>query len=341
VKYRTVFTHVIFFSGLILITVLATSCNERNINASATDSVTVYPYADLFKEDWHAPSLSNLTHHPDSSLIAYGKELIVNTGKYFGPHGKISTKANGMNCQNCHLMAGTLLYANSFSAVNANYPKFRPRSGTVEHLEKRINDCLERSLNGNKIDSMSNEMRAMVTYINWVGKDVQKNVIPDGAAVEDLPLLSREADSANGRIAYEQHCTSCHKSNGEGELNADGSYLYPPLWGPFSYNTAAGLYRLSRFAGFIKNNMPYLTSTHAKPLLTNEEAWDIAAYVNSLPRPVKFFHDDWPDISKKPFDHPFGPFADSFSERQHKLGPFTEIKKAIKISAQKQSTSSR
>lgn len=31
-------------------------------------------------------------------------------------------------------------------------------------------------------------------------------------------------------------------------------------------------------------------------------------------------------ISKKPIDHPFGPYADSFSEQQHKLGPFGPIK---------------
>jgi thiosulfate dehydrogenase len=35
---------------------------------------------------------------------------------------------------------------------------------------------------------------------------------------------------------------------------------------------------------------------------------------------------DWPDISKKPFDHPFGPYADNFPEKQHKFGPYAEIK---------------
>jgi thiosulfate dehydrogenase len=34
---------------------------------------------------------------------------------------------------------------------------------------------------------------------------------------------------------------------------------------------------------------------------------------------------DWPDVSKKPFDHPFGPFSDPFSEAQHKFGPFGPI----------------
>jgi thiosulfate dehydrogenase len=97
------------------------------------------------------------------------------------------------------------------------------------------------------------------------------------------------------------------------------------LWGKDSYNDGAGLYRLSNFAKYIKYNMPFgITHTHAT--LTDEEAWDIAAYVNSMPRPHFNVPNDWPDISKKPIDHPFGPYADSFSEDQHKYGPYKPIK---------------
>jgi thiosulfate dehydrogenase len=83
-----------------------------------------------------------------------------------------------------------------------------------------------------------------------------------------------------------------------------------------SYNTAAGIFR----------NMPF-GATYENPVLTDEEAWDVAAYINSLPRPVRMFPEDWPDIRTKPFDHPFGPYADPFSERQHKYGPFSAIVK--------------
>jgi thiosulfate dehydrogenase len=186
-------------------------------------------------------------------------------------------------------------------------------------------------MNGNKLDSLSREMRAMIAYINWVGKDVKKGHIPKGASVVDLPYLSREANPDNGKIAYEKHCVTCHSSDGQGKLNPDGNtFLYPPVWGPRSYNTAAGLFRLSRFAGYIKSNMPNLTSSHTKPVLSDEEAWDIAAYVNSMPRPDKRFAEDWPDISKKPIDHPYGPFADPYPEWQHKYGPFQPIADAQK-----------
>jgi thiosulfate dehydrogenase len=66
-------------------------------------------------------------------------------------------------------------------------------------------------------------------------------------------------------------------------------------------------------------------ATHDNPQLTDEEAWDIAAYVNSQTRPHINVPKDWPDNSKKPIDHPFGPYADQFSEKQHKLGPFKPI----------------
>jgi thiosulfate dehydrogenase len=48
-----------------------------------------------------------------------------------------------------------------------------------------------------------------------------------------------------------------------------------------------------------------------------------------MPRPEKKFEKDWPDISKKPVDFPKGPYADHFSETQHKYGPYKEILAAL------------
>ena len=138
----------------------------------------------------------------------------------------------------------------------------------------------------------------------------------------ELPLLPRAADSAMGRTVYIANCERCHGKNGEGEKPAGNvTYTYPPLWGPASYNTGAGMYRISRLAGYVKNNMPNTVSYHT-PQLTNEEAWDVAAFINSQPRPWKDTSKDWPDIRKKPKDHPFGPYADNKTERQHKYGPY-------------------
>ncbi len=276
---------------------------------------------------WHAPSyyLDPITNKTSRELILYGEELIAHTSKYLGPNGTVKQISNGMNCQNCHLDAGKRNGGNNFAAVAATYPKFRARSGDMESIYKRVSDCFERSLNGSAPDSNSLEFRAIEAYIKWVGKDVIKNERPKGSGIQIPQILNRQADPLHGKKIYATNCKRCHGNNGEGQLNTgNNGYTYPPLWGNRSYNTGAGLYRLSNFAGFVQANMPFNEVTHNNRL-TDEEAWDIAAYVNSQPRPVFRGHHDWPDISKKPFDYPFGPYADSFSEQQHKYGLFLPI----------------
>lgn len=277
-------------------------------------------------------------HIPEhDSLARYGYQLIANTSYFLGPKGTVARITNGMNCQNCHLNAGTVPWGNNYSAVASLYPQFRARSGGLETIVKRISDCMERSLNADKpVDSTSKEMKAIIAYMNWVGEGVPKKVKPKGSGIMEIPFLDRAADPKNGQLVYVSKCQRCHNPDGQGQKKPDETgYVYPPLWGEHSYNTAAGLFRLSRFAGYVKNNMPFGEVDYHNPLLSNEEAWDVAAFVNSQPRPSKFFKEDWPDISKKPIDHPFGPFADGFSEEQHKYGPFKPILEARKKQSNK------
>ena len=277
---------------------------------------------------WYAPDINSLPANEEGSLIRYGRDLIANTAKYLGPKGIVASVSNGMNCQNCHIDAGAKSYANALSAVASIYPVYRPRSGIVESIEFRVNDCMKRSLNGQTIDSLGREMKAMVAYMKWIGKDVPKGVKPPGSGTVELPFLDRAANVEKGRIVYDTKCLVCHGKSGQGQFTPDSNgFIYPPLWGPRSYNTGAGLYRLTRFAGYVKYSMPFGAS-HENPLLSDEEAWDVAAFVNSQPRPQKYFKEDWPDISKKAIDHPYGPYKDSFSTEQHKYGPFGPIKKA-------------
>lgn len=285
-----------------------------------------YTGADPSKKsfEWTAPNSFNIPPTTEGTLIRYGKELISNTSYYLGPKGKVAKISNGMNCQNCHLNAGTKYLGNNYSAVYSTYPRFRARSGQIETIYQRVNDCLERSLNGNPLDTNSREMKAIEAYIKWLGTNVPKKITPTGAGITNLPFLNRAASPEIGEAVYMQKCQRCHGIKGEGVLNIDSlTYQYPPLWGKYSYNNGAGLFRLSRFAGYVYNNMPFDIGTNklAEPL-TQQEAWDVAAYVNSQPRPKKVFKHDWPDITKKPVDHPFGPYADSFSEIEHKFGPF-------------------
>lgn len=195
---------------------------------------------------------------PGDSLASYGYELVANTAYYLGPKGKVAAITNGMNCQNCHLAAGTLPYGNNYSAVVSTYPKFRARSGGLETIPKRVNDCMERSLNGKALDTNSREMQAFVAYMHWLGDEIPKGKTPRGAGIPDLPELDRPADPTRGAVVYKQQCAVCHGDNGLGQPNPEGfGYTYPPLWGPNSYNDGAGLFRISRLAGYAKYNMPF------------------------------------------------------------------------------------
>jgi thiosulfate dehydrogenase len=287
---------------------------------------------------WTAPDSTTIELEPNADEILFGRNLISRTSEFLGPKGKVMHISNGMNCQNCHLNAGTRPFGNNYSAVASTYPKFRARSGAMETIEKRVNDCIERSLNGRALENDSREMRAIVTYIKWVGKNVPKDTVPKGSGLPQLTYLEHPADPQKGKPLYDSKCVVCHGKNGEGKLNANGTaWTYPPLWGDNSYNIGAGLFRISRFAGYIKANMP-LGATFNEPQLTDEEAWHLAAYVNSMARPEKILSKDWPDISLKPFDHPFGPYADGFDEKQHKYGPFKPIldkRKQLSIAAKK------
>lgn len=279
------------------------------------------------KPKWIIPDTAELANTEEGALIKYGRNLVVNTSFYFGPKGIIAYKSNGLNCQNCHLDAGTKLFGNNFSLVAVSYPKYKDRSASIETIVKKVEDCFERSLNGRAIDSNSREMKAFVAYIKWVGKNVQKGTQPEGSGIEELSFLNRAADTAKGRMVYVSKCQVCHGKNGEGILNAVGTaYTYPALWGKHSYNIGASIYRISKFAGYVKNNMPFGAS-HNKEQLTNEEAWDVAAFVNTQPHPFKDISKDWPKMNTKPYDYPYGPYADNmFTKEQRKYGPFAPIK---------------
>ncbi|MFV7234754.1 c-type cytochrome [Flavobacterium sp. ZB4R12] len=286
---------------------------------------------------WKPADISLITDATLKEKVEYGKELIAHTAKYLGPNGSVKKITNGMNCNNCHLDAGTKAWGNNYGSVYSMYPKMRARSGQVENLYKRVNDCMERSLNGQPLKEDEKEMKAMIAYIEYIGSNVPKGKEGYASGIYDLEYLDCVADPAKGKALYDAKCASCHQVNGQGILAEDKKeYTYPPLWGANSYNNGAGLFRISRFAGYIKYNMP-LGATYENPQLSDEEAWDIAAYVENQPRPSKDLSQDWPDISKKPVDHPFGPFSDTFTEAQHKFGPYKPIKDEKKKNEKKQS----
>ena len=166
---------------------------------------------------WTAPDSNTIPRNDSGDLIRYGKKLIGSTSKYFGPKGRIGHNSNGMNCQNCHLKAGTRVWAGNFGSVASLFPRFSDRRGNTETINQRITDCFERSMNGKAPDSNSREMKAMNAYIRWVGKDVKKGKKPPGTGLELLTYIDSPADPEKGRLVYIQKCQLCHGANGEGK----------------------------------------------------------------------------------------------------------------------------
>lgn len=81
------------------------------------------------------------------------------------------------------------------------------------------------------------------------------------------------------------------------------------------------MYRLIKAASYIKENMP-----QGAPDLSLEDAYDVAAYMNSQARPIKANRNkDFPDRKVKPLDMDVGPYDDSFSTTQHRYGPYTNM----------------
>jgi thiosulfate dehydrogenase len=311
---------------LILLVLVGGEILLRRINASSEkNSKTALSIAAPGDSLWQGPDSAAIPAGTNGNLIRYGRDLIVRTGYYFGPAGIISHTSNGMNCQNCHVYAGRQPWGNNFGGVRSSYPKFKERRGAVENIAQRVSDCFERSLNGIAPDTSSREVRAMIAYMEWLGAGVANGKKPAGSGIQAIPYLTRAADPVKGKQLYALKCQVCHGPEGAGMKSGDGSvYIYPPLWGDHSYNTGASLYRLSRLAGFMFNNMPSGTD-YRKPQLSAEEAWDLSAFIDSQPRPVRTFGADWPDIKLKPVDHPYGPFPDTFGAGQHKFGPWGPI----------------
>lgn len=296
-------------------------------SSGGSSSAAADPYGNL----WKAPTVESIPQDEQGDLIRYGRDLIANTSKYFGPKGSLDKGAtNGLNCQNCHLQAGTAPFGNNYGAVAATYPQVRPRSEKPEDIPFRVNDCFQRSLNGKALALSSKEMKAIVAYMEWLGKDTPKGKAPKGSGLFPLAYLNRAADPAKGQSIYDAKCVRCHGADGQGKMFPDGiSYEYPPVWGDKTYNVGAGLYRLEKMARFLKANMPFGV-TYSKPELSDEEAWDVAAFINSQAHPMKKFPQDWPNPLTKAIDLPFGPYADGFSEEQHKYGPYPPIIEKIK-----------
>ena len=221
--------------------------------------------------------------------IRLGYQLIVHTQEFAAPY-----VGNALTCANCHLDGGLDPNSASFVGLSRVYPEYRARTGRVVTLADRINECFERGLNGKAIPQDSHKLQAIVAYIDWLSKDV-----PQGsqAAWRGIPRIqsTRPGDVGNGTKVFTARCAFCHGADGQGTMAA------PPLWGARSYNLGAEMARTPVAASFIKSNMPRARGW----ALSDQDAYDVAAYINSQPRPdVPSKANDWPN-GARPADAPY------------------------------------
>lgn len=262
--------------------------------------------------------------------VRYGRELMINTAYNIGPEG-INGKytANKMNCSNCHQDAGTKAFSFNLLTSHENYPQYRAREGKVLTLAERVNNCIERPLSGKPLPLDSKEMVAFLSYMKWINDFTPKNKPFTGSKNLDISFPERAASSEKGGQLYTLHCQQCHGTNGEGQMKADNiSYTYPPLWGEKAYQPGSSMHRIIKLAQWLKANMPYGKATWDKPFLTDEEALDVSAFVNDdriHKRPFTESKSDYPFSEEKAIDYAIGPFSDTFSVTQHKLGPYQPI----------------
>ena len=202
-------------------------------------------------------------------IIRLGQRMFELTPRYAG-----SYVGNQMNCADCHLQAGRAPYSAPMVGLARIFPTYNQRAGRVITLAERIQQCFVRSENGRPLSSTSQEMTALLAYIDWLSKGQPTARPHAGRGLVKLPHL--RGDPARGAAIYARQCAACHGADGAGVPP-----ILPPLWGADSFNSGAGMSTVQKLAAFVQYNMPQ----NAPGTLGAQEAYDVAAYIAGKPRP--------------------------------------------------------
>ncbi len=230
------------------------------------------------KSPFRIPSESEITDSVTLASVRRGRALIHSTRDSLP-----AMVGASLSCANCHVADGTQKDGMPLVGAYARFPQYRGRSAKVELIEFRINDCFERSMNGKALDPQSPEMRDMVAYLAFLSRGYPVGGQMEGQSTPALDPLT--GDTTRGQAVFAANCTVCHGVDGHGTAAA------PPLWGPKSFNIGAGMARVQTAARFIHQLMP----KDRPGALTPQQAFDVASYVVSRPRPdLPGKENDWP-----------------------------------------------
>lgn len=221
------------------------------------------------------PAKGAIPPGPYGDMVRLGRNIFRDPGKYAQPF-----VGNELRCSNCHLDAGRLAGASPMWAAWVAFPAYRAKNHHVNTFQERLQGCFRFSMNGKAPPLGSKVLVALETYSAWLARGAPVGPGMPGRGYAPLAKPVSLPDYVRGRLVYQQHCALCHGPHGAGQL-AGGQVVFPPLWGPNSYNWGAGMTSVKAAAAFIKANMPLgLGGT-----LPDHDAWDVALYLDSHERP--------------------------------------------------------
>ena len=223
-----------------------------------------------------APNEDTIPNDKYGDDVRLGKKIFTETYKYGRRYA-----GNDLSCANCHLDAGRQPHAGPMWAAYGMYPAYREMNDRSNSLEERIQQCFQFSLNGFAPALDAPELRALVSYMHFLAKGAPIGVAMPGRGYPQVVKTGSDPSPTRGGDIYKAKCASCHGANGAGQKKEGGGYTWPPLWGMDAYNKGAGMANNDLLAGFIKANMPLGQGWS----LTDQEALDVAAYINLQIRP--------------------------------------------------------
>lgn len=270
-------------------------------------------------------------------LVRYGQQLTEKTFAHIGPEVKdlnMRFSGNNLACVSCHQASATKKFGIPWVGVHAAFPQYRGREDEVSTVEERVNGCMERSMAGKPLPLESQEMKAFLAYMHFLSKGIPTGSQVEGRGLPPFTPPNRRADLVAGAQVYTDKCAVCHGADGAGmragEVGSASGYFFPPLWGSDSFNNGAGMNRILFTSAFIKANMPQGAS-YDRPMLSDDEAYDVAGFIVSKPRPIKtHLERDFPARWNKPIDAAFEPYVDGASADMHKYGPFPPLRENMK-----------
>ena len=259
----------------------ACSLQEAPHADSATVAAAAAKAARTFNPDTYRPPVIDSTPDDPYEASAYrGLAILTHTRDSLPAY-----VGSNLNCTSCHLDEGRRPNAAPLYGVTARYPRFIDRVNAVIPIEDRVNYCMTRSVSGSKLPNDSREMTDSVAYLTFISRGVPVGEHVKGEGMPKMPPLS--GDSARGHGVYSENCARCHGESGAGMAPA-----VPALWGRNSFSVGASMARVERAASFIRFNMPF----DRPGSLTNQQAYDVAAYVTSMTRPdLPGKENDWPE----------------------------------------------